>query len=158
MYTDASGVGIGAVLEQDDRVVAFSSRTFNEAEQRYSTIERECLALVNALKKFRQFLIGKHFTVYCDHKPLEWLSEQRNVAKLSRWALAIQEYDFTIRYRPGRTNSNADALSRRVNINIGEVEPVCITEIIHSDIPEEELRFYTIKGSNIKHGVEEIKI
>ena len=141
LYTDASGVGIGAVLEQDDRVVAFSSRTLNEAEQRYSTIERECLALVNALKKFRQFLIGKHFTVYCDHKPLEWLSEQRNVAKLSRWALAIQEYDFTIRYRPGRTNSNADALSRRVNINIGEIEPVCITEIIHSDIPEEELSF-----------------
>ena len=47
------------------------------------------------------------------------------MAKLSRWALAIQEYDFTIRYRPGRTNSNADALSRRVNVNIGEVEPVC---------------------------------
>ena len=113
----------------------------NEAEQKYSTIERECLALVNALKKFRQFLLGKHLTVYCDHKPLEWLSEQRNVAKLSRWALAIPEYDFTIRYRPGRTNSNADALSRRVNINIGEVEPVCITEIIHRDIPEEELSF-----------------
>ena len=54
---DASGVGIGAVLEQDDRVVAFSSRTLNEAEQKYSTIERECLALVNAFKKFRQFLL-----------------------------------------------------------------------------------------------------
>ena len=88
---------------------------------------------------------------------MEWLSKQRNVAKLSRRALVIQGYDFTIRYRPGRTKSNADALSRRVNTNIDEFDPVCVTEIIHSYIPEEEL-CSTIKESSNKVGAEEIKI
>lgn len=81
-------------------------------EKNYSVIEKECLALIYAFKQFRHYLLVNHFTVLTDHNPLIWLSSQRMQGRLCRWALALQDYDFTIKYRKGTQNSNADALSR----------------------------------------------
>ena len=114
LETDASAVGLGAVLEQDSHVIAYASRSLNIAEQHYSVIQKECLAIVFALKQFRHYLLGRPFKLVTDHAPLQWLSAQKIEGMLCRWALAMQEYSFYIEYRRGSLNSNADALSRRV--------------------------------------------
>ena len=106
LQTDASAFGIGAVLEQDGRVIAYASRCLNVPECQCSIIQRECLAVVYALK------LGRQFKLITDHAPLQWLSAQKMEGMLCRWALAMQEYDFQIVHRKGSLNTNADALSR----------------------------------------------
>ena len=106
LQTDASNIGLGAVLEQDQRVVGYASRTLTKAEANYSVTQRECLAIVWAMKQFRHYLLGCTFQLMKDH-------EQKMEGLLCRWALAIQEFSFEIVYRKGMTNGNADALSRR---------------------------------------------
>ena len=112
LQTDASAVGIGAVLEQNGHAIVYASRSLKKTEQNYSVIQKECLAVVFALKQFRHYLLGRPFQLLTDHSPLQWLSSQKMEGLLCRWSLAIQEYDFTIRYPKGFLNGNADALSR----------------------------------------------
>lgn len=112
--TDASNDAVGAILEQKDRIVSYASRVLKPAEKNYSVIEKECLALVFALKNFRHFLLGRKFLVYSDHRPLQWLSTKSDNSRLCRWSLALQEFDFEICYRPGKENQAADALSRKI--------------------------------------------
>ena len=90
LQTDASTVGLGAVLEQNSHVVAYASRFLTAAERTYSVIQRECLAVVYALKQFRHYLLGRHFQLITVHAPLQWLPDQRMEGMLCRWALAIQ--------------------------------------------------------------------
>ena len=113
LQTDASAMGLGAVLEQDNKVIAYASRSLSKLECNYSTIQKECLAIVFAMKQFRHYLLGRPFTVMTDHAPLQWLSAQKMEGLLCRWALALQEYTFKIVHRKGTLNGNADALSRR---------------------------------------------
>ena len=113
VHTDASAVGVGVVLEQNDHVIAYASRALTVPERQYSVIQRECLAVIYALKQFRHYLLGRTFQILTDHAPLQWLSAQKMEGMLCRWALAIQEYNFRIVYRKGAQNGNADALSRR---------------------------------------------
>jgi hypothetical protein len=113
LYTDASDTGLGAILHQEDKVVAYENRSLKPAEKNYSTIEKGCLALLYGIKYFKHYLLGHPFTVYTDHNPLQWLSAQKMEGKLSRWALQLQEFDFKILYRKGSQNINADALSRK---------------------------------------------
>jgi hypothetical protein len=115
--TDASDIGLGAVLSQtqndEEHPVAFASRKLSDPERKYSVIEKECLAIIWALKYFRTYLWGTRFTVETDHQPLRWLQQMKDSnSRLTRWALAIQPYCFEMRHRPGRQNGNADALSR----------------------------------------------
>jgi hypothetical protein len=118
LHTDASNIALGVVLEQLDddgkqRVVAYLSRTLNDAEKNYSTTERECLAIVWATKILRPYLYGQEFTVYTDHHSLVWLMTYKDASpRLLRWALQLQDFRFKIIYRPGSQNQNADALSR----------------------------------------------
>ena len=112
LQTDASTVGLGAVLEQEGHVIAYASRSLTASERQYSVIQRECLAVVYALKQFHHYLLGRRFQLVTDHAPLQWLSAQKMEGMLCRWALAIQKYDFQIVYRKGSLNANADALSR----------------------------------------------
>ncbi|KAF4137454.1 RNase H-like domain found in reverse transcriptase [Phytophthora infestans] len=114
LTTDASKIGLGAVLSQDyghgDQPIAFASKTNNPAVAQYSVTELECLAVVWAVKRFRPHLYGRKFTVVTDHVALRWLLTAKDLAgRLYRWALALQEYDFDVEYRPGRENSVADA-------------------------------------------------
>ena len=82
-------------------------------EANYSVIQRECLAIVWAMKQFRHYLLGRTFQLMTDHAPLQWLAVQKMEGLLCRWALAIQEFSFETVYRKGIANENADALSRR---------------------------------------------
>ena len=77
LQTDASAVGIGAVLEQEGHVIAYFSRALTKAEKHYSVIQQECLAAVAAMKQFRHYLLGRQFTLMTDHAPLQWLSAQK---------------------------------------------------------------------------------
>ena len=76
-------------------------------------IQSEYLAIIYVLKQFRHYLLGRPFTLLTDHAPLQWLTDQKMEGLLAHWALATQEYDFTILYRKGSANGNADALSRK---------------------------------------------
>ena len=111
LQTDASAIGLGAVLEQQGHPIAYASRSLTSSERNYSVIQRECLAIVYALKQFGHYLLGRSFKLYTDHAPLQWLSAQKMEGMLCRWSLAIQEYDFKIVYRKASCNSNADSLS-----------------------------------------------
>ena len=84
LQTDASAVGLGAVLEQGGRVIAYTSRTLTKSEQQYSTIQKECLAAVYAMKQFRHYLLGRPFQLVTDHVPLQWLSAQKMEGLLCR--------------------------------------------------------------------------
>ena len=118
LQTDASGQGLGAVLSQpdddgQDHPVAYASRKLLPREQRYSVIEKECLAIVWALKVYNVYLYGQDFVVQTDHQPLSWLQRMKNNnPRLTRWALAVQPYKMTVSHRRGSHNGNADGLSR----------------------------------------------
>ena len=116
--TDASGFAIGGVLQQDQggglRPVAFESRKFNKTERRYSTYERELLAILHACRTWRHYLLGKHFVVKTDHHSLRYMfSQQQFLGRMFKWMGELQDYDFDVEYLPGWKNLVADALSRR---------------------------------------------
>lgn len=117
LTTDASNYALGAVLSQgtipNDKPVAYASRTLNETEIKYSTTEKELLSMLWATKVFRPYLYGRKFTIYTDHKSLTWLFSLKDAnAKLARWRLRLEEFDFKIVYKKGKYNTNADCLSR----------------------------------------------
>ncbi|XP_066596240.1 uncharacterized protein [Prorops nasuta] len=117
LQTDASNVGLGAVLtqthEQGECVIAYASRTLTPAEMKYTTTELECLAVLWSIKKFRGYLEGYKFTVMTDHNSLRWLNNLKDPSgRLGRWALELMQYDFEIVYRKGSQNFVPDALSR----------------------------------------------
>ena len=119
----ASDYGIGAVLshvldDNQERPVAYISRTLSPAEKNYSQLEKEALAIVFAVKKFHHYLLGWHFTIESDHQPLKFLLGESNriphmvSSRIQRWALTLSTYKYSIRYKAGRHLCNADALSR----------------------------------------------
>ncbi|TKS64962.1 Retrovirus-related Pol polyprotein from transposon 412 [Collichthys lucidus] len=115
--TDASGRGLGAVLSQQvrgvDRPVLYISRKLSEREARYSTVERECLAIRWAVGALRYYLLGRPFTLCSDHAPLQWLHRMKDAnARITRWYLALQPFKFTVVHRPGAQMAVADFLSR----------------------------------------------
>ena len=118
VVVDASPVGLGAILVQHDeqgilKVIAFASRALTVVEQRYCQTEREALACVWACEKFHLYLVGCQFTLYTDHQALEILysAKAKQSARIQRWALRLQQYNYTVKYRPG-TGNPADFLSR----------------------------------------------
>ena len=117
LTTDASNVAIGAILSQGpigaDKPICYASRTLNDSEQNYSTIEKELLAIVWATKYFRPYLFGRKFKIITDHKPLQWMVNLKEPnSRLTRWRLRLSEFDYTVIYKKGKNNTNADALSR----------------------------------------------
>ena len=116
LYTDASNVGVGAVLAQPqdgkERVIAYASRTLNKAETNYSTTQKELLAIVWAVKYFKHYLI-EPFQILTDHHSLQWLHQMEHGSALfNRWRNDLQSFTYTIHFKNGRLQGHVDALSR----------------------------------------------
>lgn len=115
---DASDYCVGAVLFQKDdngeeHPIAYFSHKMTSAQRNYTVNERECLAVVLAIKKFRPFVELVAFTVITDHSSLKWLMSHRDLSgRLSRWSLHLQSFDFVIEHRKGKLNVVPDTLSR----------------------------------------------
>lgn len=117
LRVDASDNGLGAALTQvqggKEVVIAFGSRLLSESERKYTVTEKECLALVWGVRKYRAYLEGYHFIAETDHQSLKWLMHlEKPTGRLARWVLELQQMDFEVKYRKGTQNRVADALSR----------------------------------------------
>lgn len=117
LQTDASGVGLGAVLLQGEgehkKPVAYISRKLFPRETRYAVTELECLAVKWALDSLKYYLLGREFVLETDHRALQWLGRMKDSnARITRWFLALQPYRFTVQYRAGKENVVSDFLSR----------------------------------------------
>ena len=114
VFTDASSKGLGCVLMQHDRVIAYGSRQLKNHEQNYPTHDLELAAVIFALKIWRCYLYGAQFQIYSDHKSLKYLFTQRDLnLRQRRWVEYMKDYDFSLHYHSGKANVVADALSRK---------------------------------------------
>ncbi|GFU14770.1 retrovirus-related Pol polyprotein from transposon 17.6 [Trichonephila clavipes] len=102
LFTDASGVGIGSVLNKHHRPIEFASRTLNTAERNYTVTERECLAVIWALNKFKTYFGSLPVKVITDHVALTKLTNGKNLSsQMIRWALKLSEFNIEWEHRPG---------------------------------------------------------
>ena len=146
VYVDASGTGSGACLMQkrneEHHVIAYASMNFSDTQRRYSTTDRELAAIRWSLQTFKPFLSGVPFIVMTDHKPLTYLHNMaNNNSRLARTLEELAEFDFEVKYRPGRENQAADYLSRLRN----EEDEKTIDEEEKS-LPKELKRLVKIEG------------
>ena len=115
LSVDASSKGLGAVLFQDEKPLAYGSRALTPAQQHYAQIEKETLAIVYEAQKFHQFIYGRPTVVESDHKPLQYILNRPShqaPLRLQKMMLTLQRYELKVKYRPGVELSVADALSR----------------------------------------------
>jgi hypothetical protein len=111
---DASGYAVGGVLSQDDRPVAYFSEKLDDAKLKYSTYDKEFYAIIQALKKWRHYLIPKEFVMYSDNHALQFVSQQERLnQKHAKWVEYMQSFTFVIKHISGTANKVADALSRK---------------------------------------------
>lgn len=115
---DASDKAISYILGQKDDqgreyVVVYGGKSLSDAEKRYHTSEKECLAILRDVEVYRPYLDNSLFTVVTDHNALTWLKTAKLSKRLERWALKLQELNYDIVHRPGKSNVVADCLSRR---------------------------------------------
>ncbi|WVZ57819.1 hypothetical protein U9M48_008158 [Paspalum notatum var. saurae] len=143
VYCDASGQGLGCVLMQEGRVIAYASRQLRKHEANYPTHDLELAAVVHALKIWRHYLLGNTCHIYTDHKSLKYIFTQPELnMRQRRWLELIKDYDLEIHYHPGKANVVADALSRRAHCNVIEARPtarVICWEMDEIEMPTEQL-------------------
>lgn len=110
---DASGIGIGTVLQQEGHPLAFTSKDLSPLHQQMSAYDKEMMAIVHAVTKLRPYLIGRRFQIKTDHKSIKYILEQRvSSIEQQRWVSKLMGYDYEIIYKKGVENVVADALSR----------------------------------------------
>jgi hypothetical protein len=116
VYCDASGSGLGCVLMQEGRVIAYASRQLHRHEEHYPTHDLELVAVVHALKIWRHYLLENVCHIYTDHKSSKYIFTQSELnMRQRRWLKLIKDYDLEIHYHPGKANVVADALSRKAS-------------------------------------------
>jgi hypothetical protein len=123
IYCDASGIGLGCVLMQDNRVIAHASRALRTHEQNYPTHDLELVAVIHALKIWRHHLMGTKCHIYTDHKSLKYIFTQADLnMRQRRWLELIKDYDLEVHYHPGKANVIANALSRKAHCSCLSIE------------------------------------
>jgi hypothetical protein len=128
IYCDASGSGLGCVLMQEGRVIAYASRQLRRHEEHYPTHDLELAAVVHALKIWRHYLLGNICHIYTDHKSLKYIFTQSELnMRQKRWLELIKDYELEIHYHPGKANMVADALSRRASCHCLTIKTSNIT-------------------------------
>ena len=158
LTTDASNIGVGAILSQiqkgEEKIVAFYSSVHSKAEAKYSTTEQELLAIVQAVKHFRHYLLGQKFTLKTDHKALIYMSKSKDMnSRLFRWFLCLQEFDFEIEHIKGETNFT-DFLSRSCEIN--NIQGIIRGRTLIYPYPEDRERIIKQYHIGTGHGREEV--
>ncbi|GJT37427.1 putative reverse transcriptase domain-containing protein [Tanacetum coccineum] len=151
VYCDASHQGLGAVLMQREKVIAYASRQLKPNEENYTTHDLELGAVMFALKIWRHYLYGTKCTVFTDHKSLQHILDQKELnMRQRRWLELLADYDCEIRYHPGKANVVADALSQKERIKPLRVRSLVMT--LHPKLPSQILEAQTeaIKEENIK--------
>ncbi|WVZ70461.1 LOW QUALITY PROTEIN: hypothetical protein U9M48_019130 [Paspalum notatum var. saurae] len=119
VYCDASKEGLGCMLMQEGKVIAYASRQLRKHEVNYPTHDLELAAVVHALKIWRHYLFGNRCEIYTDHKSLKYIFTQNQLnMRQRRWLELIKDYDLEIHYHPGKSNMVADALSRKSYVNM----------------------------------------
>ncbi|GJR85733.1 putative reverse transcriptase domain-containing protein [Tanacetum coccineum] len=135
VYCDASHKGLGVVLMQREKVIAYASRQLKVHEKNYTTHDLELGSVVFALKIWRHYLYGTRCTVFTDHKSLQHILDQKELnMRQRRWLELLSDYDCDIRYHPGKANVVADALSRKERIEPLRVRALVMT--IGLDLPK----------------------
>jgi hypothetical protein len=123
VFCDALGTGLGCVLMQENRVIAYASRALQPHEKNYPTHDLELAVVVHALKLWWHYLMGNHCNIYTEHKSLKYIFTQSDLnMKQRRWLVLIKDYDLEVHYHPGKANVVADALSRK-HCNYVALEP-----------------------------------
>ncbi|WVZ97761.1 hypothetical protein U9M48_043274 [Paspalum notatum var. saurae] len=154
IYCDASGIGIGCVLMQEGRVIAYASRQLEKHEEHYPTHDLELAAVVHALRIWRHYLLGNICHIYSDHKSLKYIFTQSELnMRQRRWLELIKDYDLEIHYHPGKANVVADALSRKSHCNC-----MYLSEIIqaqHSDKGVAHLHTRLAEGEKLPFHLDE---
>jgi len=122
VYSDASGKGLGCVLMQHGKVIAYASRQLKTHEVNYPVHDLELVAIVFALRIWRHYLYRARTQIFTDHKSLKYLMSQKELnMRQRRWIELIKDYDCTLEYHPGKANMVADALSRKNKATLGRL-------------------------------------
>lgn len=148
--TDASGIGVGAVLQQQGRPVAFFSKALGIRHQALSIYEKEMLAALLAVRKWHSYLVGRHFKIRTDHQSLRFLSDQVAITPFQQcWVAKMLGYDFEVSYRKGINNKVADALSRQPHLEQGQFFTLSSSSTIF-ELLQQVQQTYTIDVKLIK--------
>ncbi|GFO16304.1 retrovirus-related pol polyprotein from transposon 17.6 [Plakobranchus ocellatus] len=160
--TDASDIAIAAILHQNGRPVAFFSRTLNQSERKHSSVEKEAYAIVEALRKWRHYLIGRHFQLVTDQKSVAFMygnSPKGKIKndKIQRWRIEMSCYNYDVVYRPGKENDAADAFSRSYCSSLG-INTESLREL-HDTLshPGITRMAHFVKSKNLPYSLEEVK-
>lgn len=166
LQTDSSDYGIGAVLCQhidgEERVIAYASKSLSKSQKKYMTSDKECYAIIWGIRHFRTYLIGRQFDLWTDHSALQFLNTMRLnrdlSGRLARYQMFLQEYEFIPKYRKGKLNDNADALSREVDdIGTQSIHSILYPSVSMSCVPCQCVPVFTIEEkenvmSNVSNG------
>lgn len=144
LTTDASTTAIGYILSQTDKgkrehVIAYGGRSLSKAERNWSASDIECLAVIEGIREYNTYLSCNEFTVYTDHKPLQYLMKHKGTTRrLARWSLELQGYNFNIVYKEGKSNVVADAISRRTYTENTETNEIQVMDRMSEEVKHNE--------------------
>lgn len=138
LETDASGYGIGAVLMQSNRPIAYFSKLLGVRMQQKSIYEKELIAIYLAVQKWKYYLLGRHFVVRSDQQSLRFLTQQREInSEYQKWVTKLLGFDFQIQFKPGISNRVADALSRKAVREVVLSTMISSNKVIWTELEKE---------------------